>query len=117
MEVNLGAKMGPISNLGDLAGNGPADASSSTRKASVPVVEDQAQLSTVPLEAQVEQIQRTHPSSFEAVLHDAVRGLRAAAAETPDPVQAAYLSGLANRFQRLEETGVPDVSSNPNPST
>jgi hypothetical protein len=111
--------MGPIQNLGEVAALGPPDHSSSTRKADVPTLEDQAQLSTVPLEAQVEQIQRTHPSSFQDVLHDAIRGLRAAAAEAADPAEAAYLSGLANRFQRLEETGVPDVSSNsiPNPST
>jgi hypothetical protein len=108
--------MGPIRNLGDLAGNGPSDSSASTRKASGQAVEDQAQLSTVPLETQVEQIQSTHPSSFEAVLHDAIRGLRAAAAESADPAQVAYLSGLANRFQRLEDTGVPDVSSNVNPN-
>lgn len=57
----------------------------------------------MPLSAQVEQLQGTDASTFQAVLSDAIRKLRAAASESSDPVEAAYLSDLANRFQWLEE--------------
>ncbi len=98
--------MGPLSNLGNPAAIGPSDSSLSKRK-DVQVPEDQVQLATVPLLAQVEQIRKADASSFRAVLGDAIRKLRVAAAETSDPREAAYFSDLANRFQRLEEAGQP----------
>jgi hypothetical protein len=104
--------MGPINNLGNLAAPGPSDTGSSGRKADVPRGEDQAQLATVPLSAQVQEIHRTDPSSFQAVLSDAIRKLRAAAAESSDPAEAAYLSGLANGFQRLVEANSASTQIN-----
>jgi hypothetical protein len=56
-------------------------------------------------------------SSFQAVVSDAIRKLRAAASGSSDPVEAAYLSELANRFQRLEDAGnagaLPNSAWNP----
>ena len=104
--------MGPIQHLGNLVATGPSDSSPAPRKPGVQPVGDQAQLATVPLSAQVDQIHRTDPSSFQAVLSDAIRKLRVAAAGSSDPAEAAFLSGLADRFQRLSETsntGAPPV--------
>jgi hypothetical protein len=68
-------------------------------------VEDQVQIATVPSVAQVEQLQSTRPSSLQAVLGDAILKLRAAAFQSNDPSEIAYLSGIADRFQRIEENG------------
>jgi hypothetical protein len=105
--------MGSIHDLGNLTAIGLSDFSSSARKTSVQPGDDQVQLATVPLAAQVEQLQRTDASSLQAVLSDAIRKLRSAASESSDPVEAGYLSDLANRFQWLEEAGNADALSNP----
>jgi len=104
--------MGPIHNFGDQTTVGPSDSSFPTRKANVQPTEDQAQLAAVPLSAQLEQLQKTDAPRFQAVLSDAVRELRAAASTSSDPVEAAYLSDLANRFQWLEESGNAGAPSN-----
>ena len=96
--------MGSINNLGNPPAIGPADSPSPTRKAAIQPGADQVQLATVPLPAQVDQQRTTtDPSSFKTVLRDSIEKLRVAASQCADPAEAAYLSGLANRFQRLEE--------------
>ena len=51
--------------------------------------------------------------SFKTVLRDSIQKLRAAASQCSDPAEAAYLSGLANRFQRLEEAEASMSAQNP----
>ena len=107
--------MGSISKLGDLAFNGPSDSNFSTPVKHVPPqppVEDQVQIATIPSAAQVEQLQSTSSSSFEAVVADSIRKLRTAASQSTDPAEAAALSDLANHFQRLEEDSQASTSSN-----
>jgi hypothetical protein len=105
--------MGPIHNLDNLVVTGPSESGHSGRKAGVPTGEDQAQLATVPLSAQVEQIHATDASSFQAVLNDAIHKLRVAASETLDPAESGYLSGMANRFQQLAEASNEGNLSSP----
>jgi len=103
-----------INNLGEPTFIGPSDSTSyaSTPRASAaPTIEDQVQISTVPFTAQVEQLQKTNPSSFKEVVGDAIRSLRAEASQSTDPLDAAYLLGLADRFQRLQESGGAASSS------
>jgi len=95
--------MGSINNLGNPPAIGPAESPSPTRKAGIQPGADQVQLATVPLPAQLDQRTRTDPSNFKTVLRDSIEKLRVAASQCSDPAEAAYLSGLANRFQRLEE--------------
>jgi hypothetical protein len=103
------AKMGLISNLGELTSTGSSQTSfppSSARVQPAPQTDDEVHLSTVPITALAEQqLQDKEPPNLQAVLGDAVRNLRAAASESSNPMEAAYLSGLADRFQRLEESG------------
>jgi hypothetical protein len=94
--------MGSIHNLGNPPAIGPSDSLSPARKASNQPSADQVQLATVPLPAQVDQLPRTEPSTFKAILSSSIQELRIAASQCSDPAEAAYLSGLANRFQRLE---------------
>jgi hypothetical protein len=111
--------MGSIHNLGSPADNGLAESITSPRKGKVQPGEDQVQLATVPLSAEVEQIQSKDPSSFQAVMADAIHKLRVAASESSNPIEAAFLSQLANRFQALEEAGNGGAPADPvqNPST
>lgn len=107
--------MGLISNLGELTYGGPSQSSfpaARTRVQPAPATDDQVHLSTVPFTALAEQqLQDKEPPNLQAVLGDAVRNLRAAASQSSNPMEAAYLSGLADRFQRLEESG--DASAPP----
>jgi hypothetical protein len=108
--------MGSINNFGDVTFAGPWASSFSataTHIQPVPAAEDQVQIATIPPTAEVEQLQTTNPSSFEAVVGDAIHKLRAAALRSTDPLEAAYLSGLADRFQQLEEAGDASPSANP----
>ncbi len=102
MEATFPSKMGSIHNLGNPAAIGPSESPSPTRKAGAQPGADQVQLATVPLPAQIDQRTRTDPASFKTVLRDSIEKLRVAASQSSDPAEAAYLSGLANRFQRLE---------------
>src|SRR5579864_8327719 len=94
--------MGSIHNLGNPPAIGASDSHSPARKASIQPGSDQVQLATVPLSSQVDQLPRTDPADFKTVLRDSIQRLRVAASQSADPAEAAYLSGLANRFQRLE---------------
>jgi hypothetical protein len=105
-----------INNLGDVTFTSQPDPSfsaSATRSIPVPPLEDQVQISTIPSTAQVELVQITNPSSFQAVVGEAIQKLRTAASRSTDPVETAYLSGLADRFQRLEEAGYASASTGP----
>jgi hypothetical protein len=108
--------MGSINNLGDLAYLGPSDSSFPTSIKHVPPLpplEDQVQIATIPSVGQVEQLQNSSTSSLPELLGNAIPDLRSAAHHSTDPVEAAYLSGLADRFQSLEESGgiAPDQAS------
>jgi hypothetical protein len=106
--------MGSIHNLGDPSAIGPSDPNSVKRKAEgIQPAEDQVQLATIPFPAQVDQLSRTDPSSLKNVLSDSVQQLRVAASQSSDPGEAAYLSGLADRFQRLEEEANSATSPSP----
>jgi hypothetical protein len=101
--------MGSISNLGELTFSGP---SSSLPSAFTPPVqpaypaEDQVHLASIPFTAQAELgLEDKEPPNLQEVLGDAIRNLRAAATQSADPIEAAYFSGLADRFERLEESG------------
>lgn len=98
--------MGSISNLGDRTLTGFSDSrvsGSGSRVQPAPALEDQIQIAKIPPTTQLEELQTTNPSSFQAVVTDAILQLRAAAFQTTDPNEAAYISGLADRFQELEE--------------
>jgi hypothetical protein len=97
--------MSSIENLGALNFISPSDSTPATRFQPAAPVEDQVQFATIPLTAQVEQLETKTPSSFHAVLDDAIRELRAAASQSTNAIETAYLSGLADRFQQLEESG------------
>jgi|ERR1700677_1180059 hypothetical protein len=106
--------MGSISNLVDLAVTGASDSGSSTPTKHIPPeppAEDQVQIATIPSSSQVEQLQTTSPSSFQAVVADSIRKLRTAAMQSTDPAEVAALSDLADRFQRLEEDQVSSPSN------
>lgn len=96
--------MSSIENLGALSFIGLADSAPAARVQPTAKVEDQVQIATVPLTAQV-QLENKAPSSFHAVLDSAIRQLRDAASQSTNAMETAYLSGLADRFQRLEEAG------------
>jgi hypothetical protein len=107
--------MGSISNLGDLTFTGPSNSSFSTPVKHIPPeppMEDRVQIATIPSLAQVEQLQSTSLSSFEAVVAESIRKLRTAALHSTDPVEVEYLSGLADSFQRLEEDGQASAPTN-----
>jgi hypothetical protein len=95
--------------LNSIAESSPSTPSPTrTTATAAPGSQDIVEIATVPSMSQLEPLQSGNPSQFQAVLSDAVRQLRAAAWQATDPIEAAYLSGLADRFQRLEETGIPD---------
>ena len=95
--------LGDVTSVGAGQSNFPVPA---TRVQPAPVQEDEVHLSAIPLTALAEQqLQDKEPPNLQAVLGDAVRNLKAAASQSSDPIQAAYLSGLADRFQQLEESG------------
>jgi hypothetical protein len=97
--------MSSIENLGALNFISPSDSTPAARVQPVAVGEDQVQIATIPLTAQVQQLESKTPSSFHAVLDDAIRELRVAASQSTNAIEIAYLSGLADRFQQLEEEG------------
>jgi hypothetical protein len=106
--------MGSISKLGGLTFTGLSGSSLSTPTKHIPPqppVEDQVQIASIPSSAEVEQLQSTSPSSFQAVVSDSIRMLRTAAFQSTDPVEAEYLSGLADRFQRMQEDGQASAPS------
>jgi hypothetical protein len=114
---NVGSINSVASNLTALGESvsGPSNPAS-TRAANhttpASALQDVVAVATVPSLSQVEPLQKTgNPSQFQVVLTDAVRQLRAAAFQTTDPIEAAYLSSLADRFQQMEESGVPSQSS------
>jgi hypothetical protein len=92
-----------------LSNTSPAQAINPT-PAVVPSVQDLVEISNVPDLSQVTSLQNSNPTQFQAVLSDAERQLRAAAMQSTDPWEAAYLSSLANRFQELQASGTPDLS-------
>jgi hypothetical protein len=115
--------MSSISEIGDITVASFSDSNLSTPAKHIPPVppmEDQVQIAAVPSWAQVEQLESTSPSSFQAVVSDAIFKLRAAALNSADPAEVAYLSDLADHFQRLELDGQgssPSIApSNPSSS-
>ncbi len=97
--------MSVIENLGALNFIDPSGFAPTTRAAAVAAAgEDQVQIASVPLTTEVEQPNVV--PSLNTVLDSAIRQLRAAASESTNAIETAYLSGLADRFQRLEETGI-----------
>jgi hypothetical protein len=100
--------MGLIGNIGDATFTDPSGpASTSTARVQpVSAAQDQVHLATIPLTSQAEQqLLAKVPPNLPAVLGEAIRNLRAAAVESSNPIDAAYLSGLADRFERLQATG------------
>ena len=95
--------MGPMQNLHNPSAIDPSDSPSPTRKTSAQPAADQVQLATVPLSAQLNQPPKADATSFKTLLRDSIQELRTAASQSSDPAEAAFLAGLANRFQRLEE--------------
>ncbi len=105
--------MGSISNIGDPAFIGPSGSASTSvaRVEPVSAEQDEVHLATIPLTLQAEQqLQAKVPPNLPAVLGEAIRNLRAAAVDSSNPIDAAYLSGLADRFERLQESGVTPSS-------
>jgi hypothetical protein len=103
-----GGNMSSISEIGDVTLASFSDSTFSTPTKHIPPVppmEDQVQIAAVPSSVQVEQLQSSSPSSFQAVVADAILKLRAAALHSTDPAEVTYLSDLADRFQLLEEDG------------
>jgi hypothetical protein len=100
-----------IENLGAQNFIEPSAFTPATRVQPVAAVVDQVQIATIPLTAQVQQLGNDTPPSFHAVLDHAIRQLRAAAGQSTNAVEAAYLSGLADRFQELEEAGAGATES------
>lgn len=74
---------------------------------------DLVEISAIPSLIQVQQIQTFDPSQYQTVLTVAVRELKAAALQTSDPFEVAYLLDLAGKFQQLQETGGSGGSSQP----
>jgi hypothetical protein len=107
--------MGSISNLGELTFSGPSNSPSSVLAPAAPpayAAEDQVHLASVPLTVQAELgLEDKEPPNLQEVLGDAIRNLRAAATQSADPIEAAYFSGLADRFERLEESGASAPSA------
>ena len=100
--------MSLIASLGALNFIDPSAPARAARVQPTASVQDQVQIAAIPLTAQVQQNGNDTPPSFHAVLDDAIRQLRAAAGKSTNAVEAAYLSSLAARFQRLEQTGAAD---------
>jgi hypothetical protein len=108
--------MGLIGNIGDATFIGPSGSTSTSAARVQPVsaAEDQVHLATIPLTLQAEQqLQAKVPPNLPAVLGEAIRNLRAAAVDSSNPIDQAYLSGLADRFQRLQESGGAQSSPSP----
>lgn len=98
--------MSSIENLGALNFIGPSDSAPATHVApAAATAEDQVQIANIPLTTQVEQLGNKAVPSLYAVLDSAIRQLRAAASESTNAIETAYLSSLADRFQQLEEAG------------
>jgi hypothetical protein len=53
----------------------------------------------------LKQLETSNPTEFKQVTTDAANQLRAAASQTTDPQQAAFLNNLAERFQTAATTG------------
>lgn len=75
-----------------------------------PVLQDLVELANVPSLVQIAPLQTSSPTEFQSVLSDAIRQLREAEAQTTDPATLAFLSGLADRFQQLQQIGPTDLS-------
>jgi len=96
-----------------------AGAASSTAKTASTVASttpDLIEISAVPSLFEAQQVQAHDPSQYQTVLTDAVRELKAAALQTSDPFEVAYLLDLAGKFQQLQETGSggsPQTSGQP----
>ncbi len=107
--------MALISNIGIttfIDPSGSAGGSSAPPPQLISANQDQVHLASIPLTSQVEQqLEAKQPPNLQAVLGDAIRNLRAAASQTPNPIDSAYLSGLADRFERLQESGDAASSS------
>ena len=74
-------------------------------------LQDLVEISQVPSMAQLSPLETADPTEFHAVLSDTVRRLKEAVLQTTDPIESAYLSGLVDQFQRLEENGAAGLST------
>ena len=81
-----------------------------------PLIQDLVEIANVPAIVQIEPLQAANPTRFQLVLSDAIRQLKEAELQTTDPAARAYLVSLAERFRRLQETGVPDLSTSATPA-
>jgi hypothetical protein len=54
---------------------------------------------------QLQQLQQSNPAQFKQVLTDTASKLKAAAGQSTDPQQAAFLNNLAGKFQTAADTG------------
>jgi hypothetical protein len=54
---------------------------------------------------QLQQLQTTNPTEFKQVMSDGATQLQAAAAQSTDPSQVAFLNNLAAKFQTAADTG------------
>jgi hypothetical protein len=94
-----------------LAGSSPPVAFATPSAPAVnPSIQDLVEIANVPALVQIEPLQTANPTRFQSVLSDAIRQLREAEFQTTDPEERAYLAGLADRFQQLQEIGTPDSS-------
>jgi hypothetical protein len=80
--------------------------SSSTANSLASAGGDQVNLSQVgQLFQQLSQLQNSNPAEFKKIATDAANQLNAAAQQTTDPGQAAFLSNLAATFQKSADAG------------
>jgi len=102
---NGGSAIDPSQDVNSVSKSHPAQSSQGV--APTPAAQDQVQfeMAQVPTLTQAQRLEGQGTSHFHAVLSTAVQELRAAARETTDQFQAAYLYTLADKFQRLGETG------------
>ncbi len=69
-------------------------------------VSDQIDFSQIgQLFSQLQQLQTSNPTEFKQVLTDAATKFKAAAAQSTDPQQTAFLNNLAGKFQTAADTG------------
>jgi len=90
------------SNLG-IDGNGATSTSLPPYVTAVPTPKDLVEIANVPAASQLDSLQTGDPVDLRAVLSSAVLQLQDASRQTSNPIEAAYLSSLADRFQRIQD--------------
>ena len=93
------------------AQSNPLAAGAATKASHVnPDLQDLVEIANVPSLVQIAPLQTSSPTELQSVLSDAIRQLKAAEAQTTDPATLAFLTGLADSFQQLQEFGPPALS-------